>query len=52
MDILRGYGYVDARGMGSRIKIVLLRKLCNGIEPLFEATDDFLKIVLPVGKPK
>lgn len=49
MDILRDYGYVDARGMGVRTKIVPLMKQCNGVEPIFEATDDFLRTVLPVG---
>jgi len=47
MDVLRDYGYVDARGMGVRTKIIPLMKQCNGVEPLFEATDDFLRTVLP-----
>lgn len=46
MDVLRDYGYVDARGMGVRTKIIPLMRQINGTEPVFEATDDFLKIVL------
>jgi hypothetical protein len=41
---------VDARGMGVRTKIIPLMKTHNGIEPVFEATDDFLKTEL--GKAK
>lgn len=46
MDILRDYGYVDARGMGIRTKVIPLMRQHNNTEPLFEATDDFLKTVL------
>lgn len=47
MEILRDYGYVDARGMGVRTKIIPLMQKFNQASPLFEATDDYLKTVLP-----
>ena len=46
MDILRDYGYVDARGMGIRRKVVPLMRDQNAHEPQFEATEDFLKTTL------
>lgn len=46
VEVLRDYGYVDARGMGVRTKIVPLMRSHSGKEPSFEATDDYLKIVL------
>ncbi len=45
MEVLRDYGYVDARGMGVRTKVIPLMRAI-GIEPLFEATEDYLKTVL------
>jgi ATP-dependent DNA helicase RecG len=47
MEVLRDYGYVDSRGMGVRTKIIPLMKKMNGIEPIFEATEDYLKTILP-----
>ncbi len=47
MEILRDYGYVDSRGMGVRTKIIPLMKQLNQTDPIFEATDDYLKTVLP-----
>jgi len=47
IEILRDYGYVDARGMGVRTKVIPLMKTLNQIDPVFEATDDYLKTVLP-----
>ena len=47
MEILRDYGYVDARGMGVRTKVIPLMKRFNHADPVFEATDDYLKTVLP-----
>lgn len=47
MEILRDYGYVDFRGMGVRTKIIPLMKKMNGIAPIFEATEDYLKCILP-----
>ncbi len=47
MEILRDYGYVDARGMGIRTKVIPLMRQHNGVEPIFETTEDYLKTVLP-----
>jgi len=47
VEILRDYGYVDARGMGVRTKIIPLMRQQNQAEPIFEATDDYLRTVLP-----
>lgn len=46
VDTLRDYGYVDARGMGIRTKVVPLTKALSGREPDFEATEDYLKTTL------
>ena len=46
VDVLRDYGYVDARGMGVRNKIIPLLRTCNGTEPRFDATEDYLRVVL------
>ncbi len=46
MEILRDYGYVDSRGMGVRTKIIPLMKRFNGVEPIFELTEDYLKTIL------
>ncbi len=46
MEVLRDYGYVDARGMGVRTKVIPLMRAANGREPLFQATDDFMRTVL------
>jgi ATP-dependent DNA helicase RecG len=51
MEILRDYGYVDARGMGIRTKVIPLMKSQNNAVPVFEAADDYLKTILP-GKQK
>lgn len=47
MEVLRDYGYVDFRGMGVRTKIIPLMKKLNQAEPIFEATEDYLKTILP-----
>lgn len=47
VEVLRDYGYVDARGMGIRTKIIPLMKRHNHAEPIFEPTDDHLKTTLP-----
>ena len=49
VDVLRDYGYVDARGMGVRHKIIPLLREYNGVEPQFQATEDFLKVTLGKG---
>jgi ATP-dependent DNA helicase RecG len=46
VEILRDYGYVDARGMGIRTKVMPQMRAFNGTEPLFEATEDYLKTTL------
>ena len=47
VEVLRDYGYVDARGMGVRTKVMPALK-AGGIRSVFDATDDYLKVV--VGK--
>ena len=46
VEVLRDYGYVDARGMGVRNKIIPLLMEHNGTEPEFIATEDHLRLVL------
>lgn len=46
VEILRDYGYVDSRGMGVRTKVIPLMRSQNECEPVFEATEDYLKVVL------
>ena len=50
VEVLKDYGYVDARGMGVRHKIIPLMRKHNKSDPIFEATDDYLKTVLPRGE--
>jgi len=45
VEILRDYGYVDARGMGVRTKVIPLME-ARGSKLFFEATDDFVKTIL------
>ncbi len=47
VDILRDYGYVDARGMGIRNKVIPIVREMTGQDPVFEETDDFLKTIIP-----
>ena len=47
VDVMRDYGYVDARGMGVRRKIVPLVRQASGRDAVFEATEDLLRVVLP-----
>ncbi len=49
VEALRDYGYVDARGMGVRSKIIPLLQQHNGTTPEFEATEDYLKIIMRRG---
>jgi ATP-dependent DNA helicase RecG len=46
VEVLRDYGYVDARGMGIRTKVIPQMRAFNGTEPGFEATEDYLKTTL------
>jgi ATP-dependent DNA helicase RecG len=45
-NILRDYRFMDNRGMGIRRKIMPLMKQHNGTEPVFEVTDDSVKVTL------
>jgi ATP-dependent DNA helicase RecG len=47
MEVMRDYGYVDFRGMGLRTKVIPLMRSHNGCEPIFEATEDYVKVILP-----
>lgn len=47
--VLRDYGYVDARGMGVRKRIVPLLREVNGVDPEFDATEDYLKLTMRKG---
>ena len=49
VEVLSNYGYVDARGMGVRHKIIPLLMEHNGTEPEFIATEDYLRLVLHNG---
>ena len=44
VEVLRDYGYVDARGMGVRTKIIPLLTRQNGVPPEFVATEDYLAV--------
>jgi ATP-dependent DNA helicase RecG len=50
IEVLRDYGYVDYRGMGIRTKVVPLMKKMNNAEPIFYATEDYVKTILPRAK--
>ena len=52
VEVLRDYGYVDARGMGVRNKIIPLLVEHNGTEPEFVATEDYLRVVMRRGRAK
>lgn len=47
VEVMRDYGYVDARGMGVRRKIVPLTREYAGRDAGFELTDDYLRVTLP-----
>lgn len=47
MEVMRDYGYVEQRGMRVRRKIVPLTRDFTGRDAVFEATDDFVRVVLP-----
>lgn len=48
VDVLRDYGYVDARGMGVRNKIVPLVREFSGSEAVYEVTDDHVRLTMPI----
>ena len=47
VEIMRDYGYVDARGMGVRRKIVPLTRDYAGKDVEFVLTDDYLNLSIP-----
>ena len=49
VEILRDYGYVDARGMGVRNKIIPLLRGQNGTDPEFDANEDHLRLTMREG---
>ena len=50
VEVLRDYGYVDARGMGVRNKIIPLLREKNGVDPEFEASEDHLRLTMRRGR--
>ena len=48
-EVLRDYSYADARGMGVRNKIIPLMRMHNGLDPEFQATEDYLRLTLRRG---
>jgi ATP-dependent DNA helicase RecG len=48
-EVMRDYGYADARGMGVRNKIVPLLRERNGVEPEFDANEDHLRLTMRRG---
>ena len=48
-ETLRDYSYSDARGMGVRNKIIPQMRAQNGVDPEFEATEDYLRLTLRRG---
>jgi ATP-dependent DNA helicase RecG len=46
-DILRDYGYIEGKGMGIRTKVIPSMRSLNKTDPIFEATEDYVKTTLP-----
>ena len=46
VEVLRDCGYVDARGMGVRNKIIPLLREWNGTDPEFDANEDHLRLTM------
>lgn len=46
VEVARDYGYMEARGMGIRKKVIPLIRQYSGRDPLIEGTEDFVKITL------
>ena len=46
VEIARDYGYMEARGMGIRKKVLPLVRESSGKDPLIEETDDYVKVTL------
>jgi ATP-dependent DNA helicase RecG len=47
VEVMKDFEYADSRGMGVRTKLIPLMRLHNGCDPIFEATEDYLKVTLP-----
>jgi len=47
VEVLRDYGYADARGMGIRKKVIPLIREYSGKDPIFIADEDRIKTILP-----
>ena len=47
VEVMKDFGYADSRGMGVRTKLIPLMRAHNNCEPIFAATDDYLKVTLP-----
>ena len=48
-EVMRDYGYADARGMGIRNKIVPLLRDRNGVAPEFDANEDHVRLAMRRG---
>jgi len=46
VEVMRDYGYVDARGMGIRTKVIPLTRQLTGRDPDFEVTEDYVKTTI------
>jgi len=46
VEMLRDFGYVESRGMGVRTKIIPLMRSENLTDPIFDATEDYLRTIL------
>jgi ATP-dependent DNA helicase RecG len=46
-EILRDYGYIEGKGMGVRTKVIPSMRSLNKTDPIFEATEDYVKTILP-----
>ncbi len=47
VEVMKDFQYADSRGMGVRTKLIPLMRSHNGCDPIFEATEDYLKVILP-----
>lgn len=47
VEVMRDYGYVDARGMGVRRRIVPTIREFTGRDPDFEEHEDRFRVTLP-----
>jgi hypothetical protein len=47
VDVMRDYGDFDACGMGLRRKIVPSVRAASGQDARFEATEDYVRVILP-----